>query len=75
MEMPRSGFGGGRDPYPFRLQPLDDSVPARRVGESAVHEHDGGPGSVLRVCVHRVTSGVSLIVRHGASTDLRRWLP
>ena len=38
--MPRSGFAGAMTVYALALQPLDDAVPARRVGEGAVHKHD-----------------------------------
>ena len=49
-------IGGGRNLYPFCLQPLDHAVPARTIGKSAVHEDDCGPGSILRVRAHRVAS-------------------
>ena len=48
--MPRSGFGGAVTCEPGGLQALDHAVPARAVGEGAVHEDDGGT-VVSDVCV------------------------
>ena len=38
------------------LQAADHVVPTGGLGEGAVHEDDGGPGSILRVRAHRVAS-------------------
>jgi len=53
----------GDDRVPLRLQPGDDAVEARRVGERTMHQHDGG----------RTLGGWgSLAEHHVCSSDVRR---
>lgn len=52
-------IGRGDDGIALPLQLLDDAVPAGRIGEGAVHQHDRRLDASLLVCgIHRGTSCV-----------------
>jgi hypothetical protein len=57
MEMLRSGFAGDVTCIPSACSPLDHVVPARTISPGAVHEDDGGLGSILLVFAHAFLLG------------------